>query len=147
MDSAALTRISECESQLKKASRMLVPPVIFGDAGLLSGMDQKVLEQIGNVTCLPGIDDDSAAGEPDGPGDGLIENFADFPDLQVVIAGAQGPDFLALAFLGPVRHGVRIGAGRSTPSMYCDRLRGRIPGPGPNGRRPPASPPSPSHPG
>ena len=57
METAPLTRISECEWQLPKTGRMLVPAVIFGDAGLLSDMDQKVLEQIGNVACLPGIVD------------------------------------------------------------------------------------------
>ena len=57
MDTAALTRISESEWQLQKTGRMLVPTVIFGDAGRLSDMDQKVLEQIGNVACLPGIDE------------------------------------------------------------------------------------------
>jgi len=36
---------------------MRVPVVIYGDAGLVGDMDEKVLEQIGNVASLPGIVD------------------------------------------------------------------------------------------
>jgi tRNA-splicing ligase RtcB len=34
---------------------MGVPAILYGDEGLLAEMDDKVLQQIGNVACLPGI--------------------------------------------------------------------------------------------
>lgn len=55
MDLGRLTRLSESEWRLEPASGMRVPAVIFGDATLLGEMDNKVLEQIGNVARLPGI--------------------------------------------------------------------------------------------
>ncbi len=36
---------------------MRVPAVLYGDESLIAEMDDKVLEQIGNVACLPGIVD------------------------------------------------------------------------------------------
>ncbi len=55
MDTASLTRVSACEWRLARRGAMRVPAVIFADAALIAGMDDKVLEQIGNVACLPGI--------------------------------------------------------------------------------------------
>ncbi|HUK07447.1 MAG TPA: RtcB family protein [Stellaceae bacterium] len=55
MDTSKLTRISDTEWHLPVSGSMRVPVVIFGDAALLTAMDDKVLEQIRNVTYLPGI--------------------------------------------------------------------------------------------
>jgi tRNA-splicing ligase RtcB len=55
MDVSRLFRISEREWQLAPEGGMRVPAMIYGDAGLLAEMDDKVLEQIGNVARLPGI--------------------------------------------------------------------------------------------
>jgi tRNA-splicing ligase RtcB len=55
MDTTNLIRDSETEWRLPAKDAMRVPAVIFGDATLLSEMDDKVLEQIRNVACLPGI--------------------------------------------------------------------------------------------
>ncbi len=57
MDISGLSRISETEWRLPVSGAMRVPAVIFGDAGLLGDMDEKVLEQLRNVACLPGIVD------------------------------------------------------------------------------------------
>jgi tRNA-splicing ligase RtcB (3'-phosphate/5'-hydroxy nucleic acid ligase) len=55
MDAGKLTRISDCAWRLERQGGMRVPAVIFGDAQLIADMDEKVLEQIGNVARLPGI--------------------------------------------------------------------------------------------
>ncbi len=57
MDISGLSRISETEWRLPVSGAMRVPAVIFGGAGLLGDMDEKVLEQLRNVACLPGIVD------------------------------------------------------------------------------------------
>jgi len=55
MDPAQLARIGEFEWRFGPTGRMRVPGVIFADAELIRGMDNKVLEQVANVASLPGI--------------------------------------------------------------------------------------------
>jgi tRNA-splicing ligase RtcB len=55
MDLSRLVRISEREWQLAPEGGMRVPAIVYGDAELVAEMDDKVLEQIGNVARLPGI--------------------------------------------------------------------------------------------
>jgi tRNA-splicing ligase RtcB (3'-phosphate/5'-hydroxy nucleic acid ligase) len=55
MDTSALRRIAATEWQLPPTGAMRVPAIIFGGSELLAEMDDKVLEQIRNVACLPGI--------------------------------------------------------------------------------------------
>ena len=55
MDTRRLNRISEFQWRLEKTGKMRVPGIIFASKGLLEGMDDKVLEQVSNVACLPGI--------------------------------------------------------------------------------------------
>ncbi|MGO8912439.1 MAG: RtcB family protein [Bradyrhizobium sp.] len=57
MDISCLSRVSETEWRLPASGAMRVPAAIFGSAALLGDMDDKVLEQIRNVACLPGIVD------------------------------------------------------------------------------------------
>jgi tRNA-splicing ligase RtcB (3'-phosphate/5'-hydroxy nucleic acid ligase) len=57
MDLSRLHRISNREWRLEPEGAMRVPAVLYGDEGLIGDMDDKVLEQIGNVACLPGIID------------------------------------------------------------------------------------------
>jgi len=57
MDLSSLSRDSETEWRLPPSGTMRVPAVIFGSAGLLAEMDDKVLEQLRNVAELPGIVD------------------------------------------------------------------------------------------
>jgi tRNA-splicing ligase RtcB (3'-phosphate/5'-hydroxy nucleic acid ligase) len=57
MDLSRLHRISNREWRLEPEGAMRVPAVLYGDEGLMGDMDDKVLEQIGNVACLPGIVD------------------------------------------------------------------------------------------
>jgi tRNA-splicing ligase RtcB len=55
MDITKLSHVSDWEWQVEPKGDMRVPAVIYGDAALVGEMDEKVLEQIVNVTCLPGI--------------------------------------------------------------------------------------------
>jgi tRNA-splicing ligase RtcB (3'-phosphate/5'-hydroxy nucleic acid ligase) len=55
MDLSRLIRVSDWEWRLDPEGAMRVPAVLFGDEGLIAEMDDKVLEQISNVACLPGI--------------------------------------------------------------------------------------------
>jgi tRNA-splicing ligase RtcB len=57
MDLGNLSRLTATEWRLPASGAMHVPAVIFGSAALLADMDEKVLEQIRNVACLPGIAD------------------------------------------------------------------------------------------
>jgi tRNA-splicing ligase RtcB len=55
MDLSPLHQVSSWEWRLDPAGVMRVPAVLFGEEGLIAEMDEKVLEQIRNVACLPGI--------------------------------------------------------------------------------------------
>ena len=57
MDLSRLHRISNWEWRFDPEGEMRVPAVLYGDEGLIAEMDDKVLEQIGNAACLPGIVD------------------------------------------------------------------------------------------
>ena len=57
MDLSPLHQMSSWEWRLDPAGVMRVPAVLFGEEGLIAEMDEKVLEQIRNVACLPGIVD------------------------------------------------------------------------------------------
>jgi tRNA-splicing ligase RtcB len=57
MDLARLHKVSGSEWRLEPEGAMRVPAVFYADEGLIADMDDKVLEQIGNVACLPGIID------------------------------------------------------------------------------------------
>ena len=57
MDLSRLQQVSATEWRLEPQGAMSVPAVLYGTAALISEMDDKVLEQIGNVACLPGIVD------------------------------------------------------------------------------------------
>ena len=55
MDITGVTRVSEFEWRIEPEGRMRVPAVIYADADLIRGMDDKVREQVTNVATLPGI--------------------------------------------------------------------------------------------
>jgi tRNA-splicing ligase RtcB len=55
MDLAQLVKISDHEWRLDRGGPMRAPAILFGDEALLAEMDDKVLVQIANVACLPGI--------------------------------------------------------------------------------------------
>ena len=55
MDTKRFVRRSECCFEMSPRGRMRVPGLIFADAALLEGMDDKVGEQLANVASLPGI--------------------------------------------------------------------------------------------
>ena len=57
MDLSRLHKVSSSEWRFEPEGAMRVPAMLYADEGLIAGMDDKVLEQIGNVACLPGIVD------------------------------------------------------------------------------------------
>ena len=57
MDLSQLHKVSNWEWRLQPEAAMRVPAVLYGEEGLIAEMDEKVLEQIRNVACLPGIVD------------------------------------------------------------------------------------------
>src|SRR5271169_2941454 len=57
MELSRLHKVSETAWRFEPEGAMLVAAVLYADEGLIADMDDKVLEQIGNVACLPGITD------------------------------------------------------------------------------------------
>src|SRR5271169_1556461 len=57
MELSRLHKVSETAWRFELEGAMRVPAVLYADEGLIADMDDKVLEQIGNVACLPGIVD------------------------------------------------------------------------------------------
>ncbi|MBF8270692.1 MAG: hypothetical protein HW386_2401 [Gammaproteobacteria bacterium] len=55
MDTGRLTQVDEYTWRIEPVGKMRVPAIIYGDADLIAGMDDKVYEQICNVAKLPGI--------------------------------------------------------------------------------------------
>jgi tRNA-splicing ligase RtcB (3'-phosphate/5'-hydroxy nucleic acid ligase) len=55
MDLAQLHKINDFCWRREPAGAMRVPAIIYADEGLISAMDEKVIEQLMNVAALPGI--------------------------------------------------------------------------------------------
>jgi len=55
MDTTQFERISKTAWKIRPSGRMRVPAIIHADESLISDMDDKVREQLVNVTTLPGI--------------------------------------------------------------------------------------------
>ncbi len=55
MDSSILEQRSEYEWLLPKSGRMRVPGIFFADRKLISGIEEKTVQQVKNVASLPGI--------------------------------------------------------------------------------------------
>lgn len=55
MDLSQLEKLAPYQWMLPPTGAMRVPAVIFADEALMADMDEKVAQQIRNVTCLPGI--------------------------------------------------------------------------------------------
>ena len=94
MDILSLQHPSECEWRIAPEGAMRVPAVLYGNAELITGMDDKVREQLTNVAALPGIVG-AAYAMPDAHwGYGFpIGGVAAFdPDTGIVSAGGVGFD-------------------------------------------------------
>ncbi|MFQ6606284.1 MAG: RtcB family protein [Fidelibacterota bacterium] len=55
MDLTQLKQVSPYEWQIPPRGKMHVPGIIYASKDLISAMDEKVVEQVCNVACLPGI--------------------------------------------------------------------------------------------
>lgn len=55
MNPVQLERLSDFAWRLPRRGRMRVPGILYADEALIAQMDDKVMEQLANVACLPGI--------------------------------------------------------------------------------------------
>src|SRR5579872_5903404 len=55
MDPARFTRVDDTTWRIERQGAMRVPAIIYADEKLIRDMDDKVYEQVANVTMLPGI--------------------------------------------------------------------------------------------
>jgi len=128
MDMSGLSRESETEWRLPASGTMRVPAVIFGDASLLAEMDDKVLEQIRNVACLPGIVD-AAYAMPDAHwGYGFpIGGVAAFDPEEGGIVSAGGVGFDVSCGVRNLLTGLRRGDIEGVKKDLADSLFRNIP--------------------
>jgi tRNA-splicing ligase RtcB len=61
MDTSRLKKLSDYSWEIERRGDMGVPGRIYASRGLLQKMDDKVVEQVSNVACLPGIQKASLA--------------------------------------------------------------------------------------
>jgi tRNA-splicing ligase RtcB len=61
MDTSMLKKLSDYSWEIEKTGDMRAPGRVYASKGLLEKMDDKVVEQISNVACLPGIQKASLA--------------------------------------------------------------------------------------
>jgi tRNA-splicing ligase RtcB len=94
LDLSLLKRRSEFEWVIEARGKMRVPGLLFASEPLVRAMDAKVLEQVSNVACLPGIQTASLAMPDAHWGYGFaVGGVAAFdPDEGVVSAGGVGFD-------------------------------------------------------
>jgi tRNA-splicing ligase RtcB (3'-phosphate/5'-hydroxy nucleic acid ligase) len=136
MDVSSLSHPSETEWRLPAQGGMHVPAVIFGSAALLAEMDDKVLEQIRNVACLPGIVD-AAYAMPDAHwGYGFpIGGVAAFDPEEGGIVSAGGVGFDVSCGVRTLLTGLRRGDIEGVKKDLADSLFRNIPaGVGSTGR-------------
>ena len=128
MDVSGLTRASETEWRLPASGAMRVSAVIFGSAALLADMDDKVLEQIRNVACLPGIVD-AAYAMPDAHwGYGFpIGGVAAFDPQEGGIVSAGGVGFDISCGVRTLLTGLRRGDIEGLKRDLADSLFRNIP--------------------
>ncbi len=128
MDLSSLSTISETEWRLPASGTMRVPAVIFGSPALLAEMDDKVLEQIRNVACLPGIVE-AAYAMPDAHwGYGFpIGGVAAFDPEEGGIVSAGGVGFDVSCGVRNLLTGLRRGDIEGVKSDLADSLFRNIP--------------------
>ncbi len=128
MDLARFSQVSEIEWQVAPFGRMRVPAVIFGDAGLIRGMDDKVFEQLTNVATLPGIVQ-AAYAMPDAHwGYGFpIGGVAAFDAEEGGVVSAGGVGFDISCGVRTLHTGLAAADVAPLKSRLADRLFARIP--------------------
>lgn len=128
MDLARFKQVSEFEWRVAPFGAMRVPAVIFADAGLIRGMDDKVYDQLTNVATLPGIVE-AAYAMPDAhwgygfPIGGVAAFDAD--DGGVVSAGGVGFDISC--GVRTLHTGLSVAEIEPVKQRLADRLFARIP--------------------
>ncbi len=128
MDIGQLTRVDQYRWRLEPAGTMRVPGILFGDEALLDAMDDKVLEQLRNVTTLPGIVG-AAYAMPDAHwGYGFpIGGVAAFDPAEGGVVSAGGVGFDISCGVRTLLTGLRAADIRGAESRLADVLYARIP--------------------
>jgi tRNA-splicing ligase RtcB len=126
MNTSGLERVHEFEWRRRPSGGMTVPVVIYATEDLVREMDDKVLEQAGNVAALPGIVGASYV-MPDGHwGYGFpIGGVAAFDPHGVVSAGGVGFDISC--GVRCVATGLKIDRIRAVQERLADALFAHVP--------------------
>jgi tRNA-splicing ligase RtcB len=128
MELSRLHKLSASEWRLEPEGAMRVPAVVYGDESLVAEMDDKVLEQIGNVACLPGIVD-AAYTMPDAHwGYGFpIGGVAAFEPEEGGVVSAGGVGFDISCGVRTLLTGLHRGDIERVKEALADRLYRTIP--------------------
>ena len=128
MELARFEQVSEFEWRIAPFGRMRVPAVIFADAGLIRGMDDKVFEQLTHVATLPGIVE-AAYAMPDAHwGYGFpIGGVAAFDADAGGVVSAGGVGFDVSCGVRTLHTGLTVADIEPVKQRLADRLFARIP--------------------
>ncbi|HEX8980813.1 MAG TPA: RtcB family protein [Parasulfuritortus sp.] len=128
MDISRLKQHGPYEWHLPATGRMRVPGVIFASRALVEAMDDKVLEQVTNVACLPGIVGASYAMPDAHWGYGFpIGGVAAFDPEAGGVVSAGGVGFDISCGVRTLRTGLRAADIERVKERLADVLFARIP--------------------
>jgi len=128
VDLARLERLEGSAWKLPRQGAMRVPGIVYGDAGLVRDMDDKVLEQLANVASLPGIVE-AAWAMPDAHwGYGFpIGGVAAFSAEEGGVVSAGGVGFDISCGVRLLATGIPAEAVSARRDTLADRLFDRVP--------------------
>ncbi|HHH46351.1 MAG TPA: RtcB family protein, partial [Thiotrichales bacterium] len=128
MDISKFERIDDYRWMIPARGEMRVPAILYADEALLREMDEKVAEQIGNVTTLPGIVQ-AAHAMPDAHwGYGFpIGGVAAFDPEQGGVVSAGGVGFDISCGVRCLLTGLKVTDLESRRERLANALAGRIP--------------------
>ncbi|MCX7155075.1 MAG: RtcB family protein [Rhodocyclales bacterium] len=128
MDLKNLKQRGEFEWELPRAGAMRVPGVIFASRELITGMDEKVREQVANVAGLPGIVTASYAMPDAHWGYGFpIGGVAAFDADEGGVVSAGGVGFDISCGVRSLHTGLKLADIEAQKARLADRLFARIP--------------------
>ena len=128
MDLRNLKQRGEFEWELPRAGAMRVPGVIFASRELITGMDEKVREQVANVAGLPGIVTASYAMPDAHWGYGFpIGGVAAFDADEGGVVSAGGVGFDISCGVRTLHTGLKLADIEAHKARLADRLFARIP--------------------
>lgn len=128
MDPNRLTRLDDTSWRLDPSGAMRAPVVIYADLALLCAMDDKVLEQAGNVATLPGIVGPSCAMPDAHWGYGFpIGGVAAFDATQGGVVSAGGVGFDIACGVRTMLTGLHVSQVEPLRAALAERLFAAVP--------------------